>query len=378
MKPINFSAVTPQEWDTLVDCSDDAWLFTRYRWVLFEQKHVVVDNLSFAIKDKDRIAAIVPLYKYVLGLGAWSEILVSNGLHRAGGVIFHPQLEKTAVHEVRSIVMKEIFERAKQVKADRISLGQQTLCPNILWKSGFQIPFWILNYGFHLGLNIGPSGICPAPFMATCAADLVVLLETPEHELFGALNTSCRRGLRKAENIGFSFQKLEGIDKYREYYELYKTSCSRRNETPKEFEYFEDLFLNFGEKNLLVFGVEHEKTLVAAITLLIDKDCISCLSDATLPKYLDIGVVDYLHWSTILTLKKEGFKAYRLGPYFPTIPKDWPVERVTRFKTKFGGTPFLLDQSSYFLSPEKYIKDISSFFENSCLDLLNQPEGNTR
>ncbi|MEO7728976.1 MAG: hypothetical protein ABIS45_17120, partial [Burkholderiales bacterium] len=43
------------------------------------------------------------------------------------------------------------------------------------------------------------------------------------------------------------------------------------------------------------------------------------------------------------------------GPSFPEVPKDWPIARVSKFKTKFGARPFTTIQGSLFRHPDKYL-----------------------
>ena len=53
--------------------------------------------------------------------------------------------------------------------------------------------------------------------------------------------------------------------------------------------------------------------------------------------------------------RQAGDRIYRLGPFFPEVPREWPIARVSAFKTKFGGRSIPLVYASLYRRPEKYL-----------------------
>jgi lipid II:glycine glycyltransferase (peptidoglycan interpeptide bridge formation enzyme) len=78
------------------------------------------------------------------------------------------------------------------------------------------------------------------------------------------------------------------------------------------------------------------------------------LAGASDPEWLPLRVNDLIHWHTIKRANADGFEVYRLGPIFRTVPQDWPIARVSRFKAKWGAESVPVIQGSYFRRPERY------------------------
>ncbi len=356
MKVISFNRVEMDEWDALCDTSPQAWLFHRADWVKFETRYFFPDNHSFALHDGHRMVAVQPLYQARLGLGSWSEVLLHSGIHRHTGLALVDGLDASAVKAARSTAMRHISEIASSADADRIQLNSQNLAPQNLSPLRREIPFWVSGYGYLLGLGIGPSGIVPAPGLATCCADQIVALGQPEASLFSQLDESCRRAIRKAQAAGLKL--CEGNDALvADYYELAELSAARTGESLAPRSYYENIWRVFGAKGLCkILFIFSKGRKVAALWLLISKGAAHFLSGVYDPDYLPMRVNDFLHWSAIVWANHQGLAHYRLGPIFPELPDDWPVARVSRFKGKFGGISYSTIQGSYFRHPEKYLE----------------------
>lgn len=355
MKVVPYSEIDPAIWNELCGISDDAWLFHDASWIDIESRYFWLGNHSFGLIESDKLVAVQPLYFVESGLGSWSERLLHSGFHRHAGLAMSPELPMSLVRSVRSEAMRHILSLGEKLDVDRIQLNSQNLAPINFTARREAVPYWVLDYGFHLGVAFGPGGVMPAPGMSTCNADQIVDLSVPEDELFSHLEESCRRAVRKAISSGLTFECHEGEGGATLYYEIAEMSAKRTGESLASRAYYEDIEQAFRNRgHCVVLFAKHENRRGAALFLLLGKGSAHFLGGASDPDYLSLRVNDFLHWSALVWCRNKGFTNYRFGPSFPEVPKDWPIAKVSRFKTKFGGRAFPVIQGSLFRHPEKY------------------------
>src|SRR5262245_41598738 len=195
----------------------------------------------------------------------------------------------------------------------------------------------------------------PAPGLATCCADQLVGLAGEEGDLFGALAESCRRAVRKAKAWGVEFEGGSGDGCIDDYYSLAKLAAKRTGESLPPAAYYEEIWRRFSASGeCAVLFARRENRRVAAQMLIVCKGAANFLAGVSDPEYLPMRVNDFLHWPAMLWARKAGCTVYRLGPAFPGLPAEWPIARVSRFKTKFGGRAATVIQGSLFRHPHKY------------------------
>ena len=356
MKVISYKDVSAVDWDNVCDQSSEAWLFHRSAWITLEVSHFKYNNRSFALEDKGCIVAVQPLYLSDSSSGAADERLLHSGIHRHTGLAYLNTLGSGMRRAVQAETMRHIQAVAHREGVHRIQLNCQNLAPTNRGANREEIPFWVLDHGYYLGLNCSPSGIAPVPGMATCNADQVINLHDSEEQLFARLDESCRRAVRKALkfNLVFSVSEDNSVSRY---YKLAQLSAARTGETLAPSSYFEDLWRSFWPQHRCAIAfVQHDGRDVAALLLGIDKGAATFLGGVSDPAALNLRVNDFMHFQAMLWLKGNDVNTYRLGPIFPEVPEDWPIARVSRFKRKFGGRSVTIIQGSYFLSPEHYLE----------------------
>lgn len=356
MRIVSFDHAEIKAWDALCDASNQAWLFHCADWVKIEAKYFFPENHSFAVYDGQSIVAVQPLYQARIGLGSWNEVLLHSGVHRHTGLALVDGLDANSIKTIQSLAMRHIDDIAISINADRIHLNSQNLAPYNLSPHRSEIPFWVMNHGYFLGLGIGPNGMVPAPGLATCCADQIISLSTCEATLFSQLEQACRRAVRKAQSAGIELIATDEKS-VASYYELAEISASRTGESLSPLLYYEDIWSALSDKGhcKIIYALS-EGRKVAALWLLIYKGAAHFMGGVSDPTYLPMRVNDYLHWSSIVWAKHQGLMYYRLGPIFPELPDDWPVARVSKFKGKFGGEAYSTIQGSYFRHPEKYLE----------------------
>ncbi|MCB1738831.1 MAG: GNAT family N-acetyltransferase [Gammaproteobacteria bacterium] len=357
MKLASHSEISAARWDACYERSRQAWLFHSHAWVTLEHKHGAKEQHSFGIVDADgEVLAIVPLYVYELGLGFFTERVLASGL-RVAGIAIRDDVVDAARTAVQRRIMQEILRIADARDCDRIQLGMHTLAPACLDKSGPPVPFWLREHGFEPGIQMGPNGMAPAPGMSTHALDQVVELDSDLQALEARFDPACRRALRKARRAALTGETAAGRAGVERYYALATKSAARTGESLAPLAYFADLVDTFApvDKLHLIF-TRFDDADAAALILLVDKGSASFLAGVSDPEMLGYRVNDFLHYSAIELAKSLGAQRYRLGPIFPTLPLDWPVSRVSRFKKKFAGHSLPVVQGSFFRHPERYLE----------------------
>lgn len=349
-----FSAVDAASWDPICEASSEAWFFHRHSWVEIESTLGIELNASFALRSGGALVGVAPLYCIVNG----SERLVHSGFHRHTGLALVDGLPAGDVRAARDQYMKQVFKVASNFGAHRIQLNAHNLCPaNRDPRRRAELPFWVLDYGFHLGLAFGPMGVQATPGLATCNADQLVDLSIAEDALFALLEPACRRAVRKAQKAGLQLSEPRGERDAEVYYSIALDSAKRTGEFLPPLNYYAQIWRRFGPAGQcrLLFA-EHDGVPQAALMLFADRAAITFAAGVALSNGLALRPNDFIHWEAICLARREGFTHYRLGPTFPEVPDSWPIARVSRFKSKFGGRAVPIIQGSYFLDTPRYLE----------------------
>jgi hypothetical protein len=322
--------------------------------VAIEAHRFVRKNLSFAVLLRDRFLAIQPLYLSDGSTGAAGECLLHSGIHRHTGLAIADDLQPSDIKAVRSVAMRHILDLANREDVDRVQINTHNLAPVNLSLDREEIPFWVEDFGFQLGLAFASSGMQPVPGMATCSADQIVDLGPTEEALFSRLDD--RDAVRKAQRHGLTFADGQHATDVEEYYSLARRSATRTGEDLPQPEYYREIWNGLRKDGRCAFlFANYKEQRVAALILVIDKGAASYFGGISDPNYLSMRVNDFLHWEAMLWAKRGGLHHYRFGPWFPEVPRDWPIARVSAFKNKFGGRSYSVIQGSWFRRPEKYL-----------------------
>ena len=354
MKIEPYSSVPRHEWDGVCESSSLAWLFHRAAWIDIEERFFVRSNHSIALRLSDRCIGVLPLYLSDSAAGTGGERLLHSGIHRHTGLALVKGLDPPTAKAARSAAMRSVLTLAEKLDADRVQLNSQNLAPQNLSPARREIPFWVEDYSFYLGLQIGQDGMVPAPGMATCNADQIVELSSSEEEMFRRLDN--RQNVRKAQAAGVTFEAGDATSCVDDYYAIAKKSAVRTREKLPPSDYYRAIWQALGavDRCAMLFACK-EGVRVAGLLLAIDKGAASFLAGASDPEYLPLRVNDFLHWSAMVWAARKGLARYRLGPVFPELPDSWAVSKVSAFKNKFGARSVTTIQGSYFRRPEKYL-----------------------
>ncbi len=355
MKIIPFAEVDPVDWNTVCDVSDAAWLYHRHQWVDIETAFFANQNLSFAVHDGRRVVGLLPLYFQEVGLTTFVERLMHSGLHRHTGLALRADLMPDALAAACTVAINHVKALAVALGCDRIQLNVQNAAPGNRRPGREEVPFWVREYGFHLGLYFCDGGFLPAPGLSTLCLDQIVDLRVPETELFSRLESGCRRAVRKGISQGLVLEPLTGEDAIDRYFALAQRSAVRTGEQLPDRTFYQAIARAFMPTSCIVFMATDQGCDAAGIVVLLDKGCANFMAGASDPERLARRPNDFVHYSAMLWLKARGVQVYRLGPVFPELPFEAPISRVSRFKGKFGAPGLPIIQGSCFLKPDRYL-----------------------
>jgi hypothetical protein len=367
MKIIPFAELSAEAWDEVVEQSTEAWLFHQAEWVAIESRFFTRANCSFAVQDdRGAVAAVCPLYQRDLERGRWTERLLDSGHHRQAGPAFRDALPPSVRKAAVKVMMRHILEAGRRLDVDRIQLNAHNLAPAVYADRMAEIPFWVQDFGFRLGLSIGPNGDLALPGLSTVSADQIVELTDAEQEIFQRLDENFRKAVRKARQSGLTCQVAD-YEPIGDYYALAEISAQRTGEHLASPEYYRAIWSAFHPQGrcAVVFAL-YEGRKVGAIFLLLAKESASYLAGVSHHDYLPMRVNNFLHWEALRWARSQGCRRYRLGPVFPELPHGWPVSRVSRFKGEFGATARTIIQGSLFLKPERYLEDAREAVARTC------------
>jgi hypothetical protein len=359
---VSFEKISSTLWNDLCLKSDDAWLFHNHEWILFEERYGQIEkNFSFGIFVDESLVAAVPLYEKKYSLGPFEEKLLTTGSPKFTGPMFANELissgNESLISSIQNIILEKIFNISDNIAADRVHIGIQPLTESYLKSKVIDMPFWLSKKkGFHVGQHYGESGLAPAPFMSTLCVEQIVNLDLTEDKIFAGLSSSCRRAIRKASASNYKVSVIDEATHIDEIEKLTRISSERTGQALLPTTYYENLFSSFvNTENVIIIKLEIEDNVAAILALACYKNKASFLSLASDPDFLEYRVNDLIHWCAIRMLKSKGFSLYRLGPFFPNVPENWSIHKVSKFKTKFGNFPIPLLEGSFFREPAKYI-----------------------
>jgi hypothetical protein len=366
MKVVSYRDLDASAWDKVAEHSSAAWLFHRWEWVAIEARFAAKANCSFALADdRQHVIGIQPLYRRDQDRG-WCERVLDSGYHRHTGLALRDDLTVETRQAAWKQAMRHVFAEAEHHDVDRVLLNAQNLAPANLAARTAEIPPWVREYGFELGLHMTPVGDRAVPGMSNVYADQVVSLDSSVDELFRGLDSACQRAVRKAEKAGLTFEEAQN-DPVPAYYELATISAQRTGETLLPLTYYQDIWNALHkEGRAAVLFARHAERRVAALFLVVDKRAASFLAGVSHHDFLALRVNDYLHWHALVWARERGLSHYRFGPVFPEAPDDWPVAQVSRFKGKFGGQSLTTIQGNYFRKPERYRDDALRAAQEAC------------
>ena len=180
---IPYVDIKPENWDEVVNHSEDGWYFNLYDWLqmitnVWNQRFKM-DNLSFSVCENNHIVAVMPLHFY-----ASEKKLVSSGWGH-GGPVVNSHVTQTDRQRLWKQILQHVDDIGHQVGAQEISISISPL---------------------NLSSLNNPWGVNPLVmqgYMDNSTHTWVTDLSNTEEELWHLLSENARREIRQAKTNGY-------------------------------------------------------------------------------------------------------------------------------------------------------------------------------
>ena len=166
----------------------------------------------------------------------------------------------------------------------------------------------------------------------------VIDLKLSEDDIFKGIHTKHRNVIRRASKAGVNVKEYplteQNISRYYKISEITYRRSNGKNISLADLNLYRD---KMGEnKNLRLFVAEYKGVWQAASLILSTRNMSIYWHGATIDKPVT-GAANLLHWDTMKILKNEGIDKYDFGGIGLNYEIGSKLERITRFKIRFGG-----------------------------------------
>lgn len=162
-----------------------------------------------------------------------------------------------------------------------------------------------------------------------------VNLELNTEELLSNLQPRYRSAIRNAQKSGTVVK--QGWKELANFYSLYQSMTKRKGIYCESYEYFRCLFQFMEESHALCRVVYLNDIPLGGIFLLFSEFSAFYLHGCSATDTRTSGLIKFLHWDTMMLLKKMGVKQYDFVGARARDISGTNLEGVQQFKKRFGG-----------------------------------------
>ncbi|MDD2890557.1 MAG: peptidoglycan bridge formation glycyltransferase FemA/FemB family protein, partial [bacterium] len=341
MKFLKLESSLKEEWDKIVQNSDDAWIFHLYDWITMIER-IPEWNLkpeNFLVEHEGEIVAIFPLQ-----MRRHTRGLLSTGMG-AGGHAIRNNVESNVKDNIKKAMYKHIEEIAYKNNSPYITISLPPLSK------------------FSLNNQWGVNPLINYLYSDTSTHTWMIDLSFTEDILWNNLSYNAIRKIKLAKEMGYSVKKIQTLEEMEKYYEIHCETYRRTGVRPHPEEYFLGIYEKMVSKNISVIwaGISPQGEMVAFKN-------IGCFGEGTLfwtgcckTDHLKNGINYLLTWHSICWSKEQGYRWFESGEAFPNI-REGKLKGLNDFKSKFGGelyrfykgTMFLISKDKPENKPEKW------------------------
>ena len=168
------------------------------------------------------------------------------------------------------------------------------------------IPSPLINCGFMEMFKA--EGYHPLAFRT-----LIVDLKKPIEEIWRALNTDARRGVRRANDFGVKVEIANRWPEWEEFYKLHLIHSRNKQYSTYPRNYFKEIF-KLHRKNLCrLFIAKYRKQVIAGHLFLICRENMIGLLNASLRTFLKYRPNYLIQWRSIEWARENGVMAYDMN-----------------------------------------------------------------
>jgi len=154
-------------------------------------------------------------------------------------------------------------------------------------------------------------------------------------QLESNLRPKTRNAIKNAIKLGP--RTKEGKTELTIFYALYKQMSDRKGLHADAFEYYKSLYESMGEQYVLCRNVYMNDVPIGGIFILYSLSGAYYISGGSTTNTMASGLIKFLHWDTMMTLKEKGVKVYDFVGARVRDVSGTPLEGVQGFKSRFGG-----------------------------------------
>jgi hypothetical protein len=319
LTPVPRRSVGVDEWDALVDLSDDAWLLHRDAYAEGLGTWPELTDVSFAlISPSGATAAIMPLHSSAVhrlrGYLRFAE------LSSPGGPVVHPSLGKreSAATYGQALAHAQALAEA----ANGVSL-EVSLAPLAPGRRGDRAP------------RVNP--LLVHGLKNAVGQTWMVDLRGGKDSVWRGMEGRARTAVRKAEKAGVTVREAHGASDLNLYYDLHAQTYRRTGVRPHPREYFETLWRRLGPSGeLMALFAEHAGTVVAAQVFGVYKGAGWYWTAASSTDGTRLAAPNLLQWAAMSRLVEAGCDWYDTGAAY-IGPGDSKSHSISDFKRSMGG-----------------------------------------
>ena len=306
--------LSPAEWDSFVDGSDNGTMFNKRSFLNYHDKNKFNDASFFARKN----GKLFSVFTAAIIERDGKKILASHPGASYGSFVYPSDLNFREAHDL----IEYLVEYAKEKKADRIQL---TLAP-IIYQTKYSnyIDFALVRNGF--------------TYLKREVSSIVQLDFNPD-ELLNTFRAEARTATKKALKKGV---EIVETDRFDEYYEILKKNLKLRHgvnpaHTLEELKKLKKMFPT--EIRLLAAFLKDE--LIAGVcNFSVNKNVVLAFYISHDEAYQEYRPVNLLFYEIMKRYQTEGYKFLDFGIFTVIMEPNWGLGR---FKENFGARGIFRD-----------------------------------
>jgi hypothetical protein len=306
--------ISPDEWDSFVDTSDNGTLFNKRAFLKYHDKNKFNDVSFFAKKNGN----LFTVFTAALIERDGKRILSSHPGASYGSFVYQSDLNFREAHDL----VEYLLEYGKQKKADRIQL---TLAP-IIYQTKYSnyIDFALVRNGFtYLKREVSS----------------IVQLDFNPNGLLNTYRAEARTATKKALKKGV---EIVETDRFDEYYEILKKNLKLRHgvnpaHTLDELKKLKKMF----PTAIKLWGAFLKSELIAGVcNFSVNKNVVLAFYISHDEAYQEYRPVNLLFYEIMKQYQTEGYKFLDFGIFTVTMEPNWGLGR---FKENFGARGIFRD-----------------------------------
>ena len=359
MDIIALSKNNQDAWDSFCLQSDSAWFRHTTRFLdcvlncRFDGKS---KNLSFMMREQNKIVAIVPLIMQTIHDEPENYEFAMFNNNDTPYPAFSNELREDKKNTITKIIFGEVDRLAKENKILYSRFSLEPLCSELL--EGRQRFNPLTKFGYH----------------ETSLSTNIIDLRMPENELLMNIRKGHKADIKAASRDGYIVDIFDKDNISEEIFNIYKnlhfTAAGRQTRPIKSW----DLMCSWIKDDYAFLLLERNKKnteYISGAYVITSKQQAHYGSGATHPNLDKIRGIGHLaQWEAIKFLRRKGYLFYETGwNYAPVISQEVASQKelnISHFKSGFGGEVFPLFRGEKFYDQNYLRKKKNILIERYC------------